>query len=62
MTDLFRSAVTRFQSTVPIATCSGTFSAMSHMYDFSMTSITGESVDLGSYKGTVCLIVNVASA
>lgn len=35
---------------------------MSHMYDFSMTSITGESVDLGSYKGTVCLIVNVASA
>ncbi len=35
---------------------------MSHMYDFTMTSITGESVDLVSFKGTVCLIVNVASA
>ena len=35
---------------------------MSHMYDFTMPSITGESVDLGDYRGKVCLIVNVASA
>ena len=34
---------------------------MTHMYDLTMKSITGEDVDLGSYRGTVCLIVNVAS-
>jgi len=34
---------------------------MSHMYDFTMSSITGEPVDLGDYRDTVCLIVNVAS-
>jgi glutathione peroxidase-family protein len=32
------------------------------MYDFTMTSITGESVDLNDFRGKVCLIVNVASA
>lgn len=35
---------------------------MSHMYDLTMASITGEPVDLGDYRGTVCLVVNVASA
>ncbi len=34
---------------------------MSHMYDLTMNSITGEAVDLSTYRGTVCLIVNVAS-
>ena len=32
------------------------------MYDLTMTSITGEPVDLGVHRRTVCLIVNVASA
>jgi glutathione peroxidase-family protein len=32
------------------------------MYDFTMSSITGESVDLNDFRGKVCLIVNVASA
>ncbi len=32
------------------------------MYDIAMSSITGEPVDLGDYRGKVCLIVNVASA
>ena len=35
--------------------------AMSHMYDLTMESITGEPVDLGTYRNTVCLVVNVAS-
>ncbi|MCU1368745.1 MAG: Glutathione peroxidase [Ilumatobacteraceae bacterium] len=35
---------------------------MSHMYDLTMTSITGEAVNLGDYRDMVCLIVNVASA
>lgn len=34
---------------------------MSHLYDFTMTSITGEDVDLAEYRGDVLLIVNVAS-
>jgi len=32
------------------------------MYDFTMSSITGDPVDLGDFRGNVCLIVNVASA
>jgi len=31
------------------------------MHDFQMESITGETVDLSIYRGTVCLVVNVAS-
>jgi len=34
---------------------------MASLYDFQMESITGESVDLSSYAGKVCLVVNVAS-
>ena len=34
---------------------------MTDMYDLTMKSITGDDVDLGGYRGTVCLIVNVAS-
>lgn len=34
---------------------------MSHMYDLTMRSITGEEVSLATYRGRVCLIVNVAS-
>jgi glutathione peroxidase-family protein len=34
---------------------------MSALYDISMPSITGESVDFGTYRGQVLLIVNVAS-
>lgn len=35
---------------------------MAHIYDTTMMSITGESVDLGDFRGNVLLIVNVASA
>lgn len=35
---------------------------MTNMYDLSMMSITGESVDLGGFRDQVLLIVNVASA
>jgi glutathione peroxidase-family protein len=35
---------------------------MATIHDLTMSSITGESVDLGSMKGNVLLIVNVASA
>lgn len=30
-------------------------------YDLTMTSIDGNEVDLGQFRGQVCLIVNVAS-
>ena len=36
--------------------------SMASMYDFEMTSITGEQVSLADYQGQVCLVVNVASA
>jgi glutathione peroxidase-family protein len=35
---------------------------MSHIYDLTMTSITGDQVALSEYRGKVLLIVNVASA
>jgi glutathione peroxidase-family protein len=35
---------------------------MTHMYDVTMKSITGDDVDLGDYRGKVSLVVNVASA
>jgi glutathione peroxidase-family protein len=35
---------------------------MSHIYDLTMQSITGEPVALGDFRGQVLLIVNVASA
>ncbi len=34
---------------------------MATLYDFEMSSITGESVKLSDHEGQVCLIVNVAS-
>ena len=34
---------------------------MASMYDFTMTSITGDAVELKSFENQVCLIVNVAS-
>lgn len=34
---------------------------MSTMYDLTMRSITGEEVALADFRGTVCLIVNLAS-
>ncbi len=34
---------------------------MASIHDFEMTSITGESIELSSYEGRICLIVNVAS-
>ncbi len=34
---------------------------MSHIYDLTMRSITGEEVSLSAYRGQVLLIVNVAS-
>jgi glutathione peroxidase-family protein len=34
---------------------------MASMYDFTMKSITGGSVDLKSFENQVCLVVNVAS-
>jgi len=38
----------------------GVFS-MSSFYDFTVASITGESVDLSDYEGVLALVVNVAS-
>jgi glutathione peroxidase-family protein len=35
---------------------------MSRFHDLDMTSITGEPVRFTQFEGTVCLIVNVASA
>jgi len=35
---------------------------MSHIYDLTMRSISGEEVSLADYKGQVLLIVNLASA
>jgi glutathione peroxidase-family protein len=34
---------------------------MANMHDFTMTSITGDQVDLKSFENQVCLVVNVAS-
>lgn len=34
---------------------------MSNFYDFTLTSIEGEQLDLSRYRGKVCLVVNVAS-
>jgi glutathione peroxidase-family protein len=34
---------------------------MSHLYDLTMRSITGDEVSLSDYRGQVVLIVNVAS-
>ena len=34
---------------------------MSNAYSGSVESITGEQVDLASYQGQVCLVVNLAS-
>jgi glutathione peroxidase-family protein len=34
---------------------------MISMYDLTMRSITGDEVQLAAYRGSVCLIVNVAS-
>jgi glutathione peroxidase-family protein len=34
---------------------------MSSMHDFTMTSITGDEVNLSDYSGQICLVVNVAS-
>ena len=35
---------------------------MSHIYDLTMRSITGDEVNLAAFRGQVLLIVNVASA
>lgn len=35
---------------------------MATIHDLTMTSISGDSVNLGDYAGKVLLIVNVASA
>ena len=35
---------------------------MASLYDFEMTSITGEQVPLSDYRDKLCLVVNVASA
>ena len=34
---------------------------MASMHDFTMSSIGGEAVDLSTYEGQVCLVVNLAS-
>jgi glutathione peroxidase-family protein len=35
---------------------------MAHIYDLTMSSITGDPVNLGDFSGKVLLLVNVASA
>ena len=34
---------------------------MSHFYELTMTSITGDEVNMADFRGKVCLIVNVAT-
>jgi len=34
---------------------------MKHIYDFSITSLQGQNIDLASFKGKVILVVNTAS-
>ncbi len=34
---------------------------MTSFHDFEMSSITGELVNFSTYRGKVCLLVNVAS-
>ncbi len=34
---------------------------MTAFHDISMTSITGDDVDLSAYQGQLCLVVNVAT-
>ncbi len=34
---------------------------MSGFHDFQVETITGESVSLSEYEGSLCLVVNVAS-
>ena len=34
---------------------------MAQFHDLKMNAITGEPVELSSFKGNVCLVVNVAS-
>ena len=34
---------------------------MAHFHDLEMTSITGDPVSLSTFKGQLCLVVNVAS-
>jgi glutathione peroxidase-family protein len=34
---------------------------MTQFHDFTMNAITGEPVDFSAFKGTTCLVVNVAS-
>ena len=34
---------------------------MTTFHSLTMNSITGESIDFSRYKGTVCLVVNLAS-
>jgi len=34
---------------------------MSHLYDLTMRSITGDEVNFADLRGKVCLVVNVAS-
>jgi len=52
-------------SGVLASSCARSFSvaaaAPSSLHDFTVTSIDGEKVDLGRYKGKVCVLVNVAS-
>jgi len=34
---------------------------MAQFHDLKMNAITGEAVDFSSFKGNVCMVVNVAS-
>ncbi len=34
---------------------------MPSMHDFTMTSITGDKVNLSDFAGKICLVVNVAT-
>jgi len=40
---------------------SASASAPASMHDFTVRGIGGEEVDLASYRGRVCVVVNVAS-
>ncbi len=61
VTFLLAAASLLILSATAVGTFNATATAMAGVFDFTMNSLNGESVDLEQYRGRVVLIVNVAS-
>ena len=57
----FAAALILITSAAAVGNINNTATEMAGVFDFTMKSLDGESVDLERYRGTVVLIVNVAS-